>query len=219
MYRLSDLLPSGGPSEAVPGTSILVGGPPFSGQRERYLDLLTAGYEDGEGVVIITTDSSAAAIEAAFDERTGDTERLYVVDARSGATADGLTEVGNVAHVSSPGDLTGIGMKFVQALTALQRQGVHRIRVGLDSISTLIQYIGPAVVFQFLHTLAGRCEHAGLLLVTTLNTAAHDSQTVDLVSAVFDTLVQVRETEDEDRLEARVATQTGPSGWTSLSAA
>jgi hypothetical protein len=214
MYDLGDTLPTGEPTALDPGSSLLVAGPAFSGQQEVLFDVLAAGGDD-EGALVVTTDLAADRVRRAYRERTGDDDHLYVVDARGSATGPPSDDE-RLQSVSSPGDLTGIGINVVRCLRALGEQGVDRVRIGLHSISTLVQYLDHAVVFQFLHTLVGRVQATDHMLVASLVGGPGD-RTLATVGSMFDVLLQIRE--QQDGLESRVSYQTGRLPWTPFSSA
>jgi KaiC/GvpD/RAD55 family RecA-like ATPase len=210
MYDLDGALPTGEPTAVDPGSSIVVSGPAFSGQENVLFDVLAAGEEDGEGAVVVTTDLPARKVRQAYRDRGGDDDRLYVVDARGGG---GGSEGRRLQTVSSPADLTGIGIRLVQALRDLESQGVDRVRIAVHSVSTFVQYLDETVVFQFLHTLTGRVQATDHLLVASLTDGPGD-RTLDTVGSAFDVLVQIRE--QDDGFEARVTRQSLRLPWTPI---
>jgi KaiC/GvpD/RAD55 family RecA-like ATPase len=212
MYDLDGALPTGEPTAVDAGSSIVVAGPAFSGQEDVLFDVLAAGDDHGEGAVVVTTDRSARKVQQAYRDRGGDEERLYVVDARGGG-AGGNSGSRRVQTVSSPADLTGIGIRLVQALRALESQGVDRVRIAVHSVSTFVQYLDETVVFQFFHTLTGRVQATDQLLVASLTDGPGD-RTLDTVGSAFDVLVQIRE--QGDGFEARVAQETLRLPWTPI---
>jgi hypothetical protein len=209
MYDLGDALPTGEPTALDPGSSLLVSGPAFSGQQDVLFDVLAAGGNPDEGALVVTTDLAGERVRRAYRDRTGGGDDLYVVDARGGATG---TQSGGerLQTVSSPGDLTGIGINVVRCLRALRDRGVDRVRIGLHSISTLVQYLDHVTVFQFLHTLVGRVQATDHMLVASL-VDGPDERTFATVGSMFDVLLQIRE--QDDGLESRVSLQTGRLPW------
>lgn len=202
-----------------PGASVLLSGPVHSGQLGLCFDLLTPESNGDTGSLFISTDLRSKNILDEFQRRNGDVERsrYCIVDARGDQSPGAEASDDVVSFVSSPGDLTGIGIEVVRGLDILQRRGVDDVVLGVHSISTLTQYLDAATVFKFLHTLVGRCAATGVTSVGTLNAPIHDDQVVNLIASVYDVHVQIREMEHGDGFEARVlGSTTGPTAWLPL---
>jgi KaiC/GvpD/RAD55 family RecA-like ATPase len=208
--RLMDILRS----NVEPGTSVLVSGPVHGGQFGLCLDVLAGDPGESTGAVLVSTDTRAGTVRSEFRRRAGTDAPLFVVDARSGGAGEGGSDGPQVRTVSSPSDLTGIGIGVVNGLDALQRRGAHRAGLGVDSVSTLVQYLDVTTVFKFLHTVTGRCAATDVTCVGTLNAPVHDERTVNLVASAFDVHVRIREDEDGNGFEARVlGLPAGPTEW------
>lgn len=196
-----------------PGTSVLVSGPVHAGQFDLCVDLLTAKATNATGSVVITADQRVDRLVSELELLEGDTGRRYrIIDARSGQSSGPSAEEGVVATVNSPADLTGIGIELLRSLEELRTLGVGEARLGIDSISTLTQYLDPTVVFKFLHTVVGRCEASGITCIGTLNTPIHDEQELSLFASLFDVHVEIRD--GDEGFEVRVlGLDTGPTNW------
>ncbi|MFB6084032.1 MAG: hypothetical protein ABEJ94_07295, partial [Halorientalis sp.] len=131
-YRFEGL-----PIEPVkPGTNLLVAGPPFAGTKAVALRMLADGELADEGLILVAADDTGAAILDRYTEVGGtfDRSRMAVIDCGS---PDTEPEDGNVRSVSSPSDLTGIGIEFSSLYEGLYGEGIERVRIGLFSVSTL----------------------------------------------------------------------------------
>ncbi|MEF8973963.1 MAG: hypothetical protein V5A15_03640, partial [Haloarcula sp.] len=93
-----------------PGTSLLVTGPVLTGAREVGLRLLCSPDADG-GTVLVATDSDATTLLADFERHGGvlDRGRVRVIDC---AQESGDLAADSVTAVSTPADLTGIGIEY-----------------------------------------------------------------------------------------------------------
>jgi hypothetical protein len=184
------------------GTSLLVAGPSMTRTERVVFAVLATGHAAEEGVTAVSTESGEATVDATFGDIAGTVEesRFGVVDC-TGGSGEGLSGPGRVQHVPSPSDLTGVGIGITRAMESLDVR-VPRHRLGFHSLSTLLLYRSPSVVFKFCHVLASRVGDLGGLAVLTLDTDAHDEQTVNMVARAFDGAIDVRpapETADHDR--------------------
>jgi KaiC/GvpD/RAD55 family RecA-like ATPase len=218
MYDLSDVLDTDAVSSVRPGTSVLIAGPAMTGKENLAKDILADGSRRGEGALVVSTSDGAENVVADYRDRVVgvDNLQLGVVDCRAEGggeleSRDGLY----VHHVSSPGDLTGIGIGITKALESLHGAGADRGRMALMSLSTMLTYTDRETVFKFCHVLSSRLDAAGYLGVFTIDTGAHDEQTLQVIKQAFDGLVEIRDG-DAGR-EARVLGLTdGPTAWAAL---
>jgi hypothetical protein len=92
--------------------------------------------------------------------------------------------------VSNPGDLTGIGItvsEVLQQWSASDEPIVSCFR----SLTSLLQYADLQTAYKFLHVLTGRFETAGVRSHFHLDPGAHDDQTVNTLTSLFDAVVRV----------------------------
>ena len=185
--------------EVKSGTNLLVSGPPLSGKRSAGLDVLAAGADAGEGAIVVSTQDGAKRILDAFDERgldgAGGGRSIAVIDCitKQMGGNDPL-EDDRAAYASSPADLTGIGIHFSEFLQTLYSdRGVERNRVLLHSLSTLLMYADLQTVFRFLHVFTGRIQSVDGLGLYTIDSTAHDDQTLNTVRQLFDGIVTTTE--------------------------
>jgi hypothetical protein len=199
------------PLEPIPaGTNILLSGPSINGTRQLLLELL-ADNDGNDGVMLVSTDDSAEATAKAFEDAGGvfDTSRTCVLD----CTKDGTSGDGPIREVSSPADLTGIGMEFSSLYESLLGREHPRARIGLDSVSTLLMFAEDfRAVFRFLHTLTSRIRTGEGLGVATIDPEATDQKALGTISQAFDARFDVREG-GEFRVRGL---DDQPDGWLSV---
>jgi KaiC/GvpD/RAD55 family RecA-like ATPase len=216
MYDLTDVLAFDALSAIRPGSSLLVSGPAMTGKEDLAYSLLADGLRRGEGAVVLTTGDSAEAVIDELRDRVPDLDEslVAVVDCRGeGGRSSERTPGGSfVYHVSSPGEITGIGIGITKSLETLHEQGAETGRFALTSLSTILTYTDQKVVFKLCHVLSSRLDSAGYLGVFTVDSAAHDDQTLQVVKQAFDGMVEIRD--GDDGREARVLGLEGqPSDW------
>ncbi|WP_420842321.1 RAD55 family ATPase [Haloarcula pellucida] len=216
MYDLSSVLDFDALSEVRPGSSILISGPAMTGKQRLAYDILADGARDGDGTVVVTTGDDATDVVAEFRERVPELEesQLGVVDCRREGGSDNSSVDGAYVHqVSSPGDLTGIGIGITKTLEGLHNSGRDRGRLALVSLSTMLTYTDKKTVFKFCHVLSSRLDAADYIGVFTIDSGAHDQQTIQVIKQAFDGLIEVRDADGGGR-ESRVLGFSGePTDW------
>ncbi|MGM0397923.1 MAG: RAD55 family ATPase [Halobacteriota archaeon] len=216
MYDLDAILPPALVSEVAPGTNLLVSGPSMSGKRQLMLRMMAHGASLGEGGVVVTTKDPATDIFEDYRAlRDGDDEFLRLIDCVSSQSG---SEIGNamVQSVSSPGDLTGIGIEFSEVAKEAGGNGVERLRIGFDSITPLLMYVDLQRLFRFLHVFTSQIQSNDWLGLFAIDPSSHEEQTVSTISQLFDGVVDIRVPEDGGR-EARVRGVTpSPTEWVAL---
>ncbi|WP_380678144.1 RAD55 family ATPase [Salinigranum sp. GCM10025319] len=192
MYDLSPALDA----EVQPGTNILLAGPPLTGKRALAFDILASGVEADEGAVVVSTKDSAQRVLSDLERRFDYENRpVAVVDCVTKQQGiNDVTETERVKYVSSPVDMTGIGIKLSEILEEFyQRREIQQNRVMLHSLSTLLMYSDLQTVFRFLHVFTGRLQSVDALGLFAIDSTAHDDQTMNTLKQLFDGIVTTHE--------------------------
>lgn len=212
-YDVGGIVPVEGFSSVDAGTNVLVSGPPMLGKQRLALELLAAGTPD-EHAVAVTPDTDGERIRDRFGDVDGGTpDRLRIVDC-TGATGQGsMDDSETVKFVSSPGDLTGIGMGFVKCTREIGAAVEDGLRLAVLSLSTLMRYANADRTFNFMHTVTGRVSAADYLGLATLDPTMHDVASANTLSSLFDVVLELREADDGSR-EVRALGHSGsPRSW------
>lgn len=101
--------------------------------------------------------------------------------------------------VEQPDDLQGIGTAVSQYCERWDREE-YDIVVCFDSLTELLDYASPEVVFQFCHVLTSRLDSVDALAHFHLDPDAHSDETVATFQSIFD--ATVGETTEADAIEA-----------------
>jgi len=182
------------------GTSILVAGPSHVGTKELAYRMLVG--DDDEGVIILTTNATAADITADC-EAVGievSPDRMGIVDCLD---SDDSGVPARVLTVSNAQDLTGIGMRYSKLYSDFHAEGVTAVRTGLFSISTVLSLTELQTVSRFVHTLVGRVSKVGGLGVFLVDPAMHDERELRTISQFCDGRIDVREGEAGPELRSQ----------------
>jgi len=195
MYDLGSAF---GNATLAPGSNLLVSGPPLSGKRRMALEVLADGSDrgEGEGVIVVTTRDSANRVLSDYEALVSDPQSVDIgivdcVTKHQGRTA---RDTDIVKYASSPEDMTGIGIKFSEFVEEFQTErGIENVRVLVDSLSTLLMYSDVQTVFRFMHVFTSRIENADTMGLHTVESTAHDEETLNTLRQLFDHAVSVDE--------------------------
>ncbi|RXK50273.1 DUF7504 family protein [Halorientalis pallida] len=202
------------PGALPTGESVLIAGPAMTGKRRLLFDLVGAS-PDGAALLVTTKRGADRFRENFLTGRDADDWTLRSVDCVS--RSRGFTQhrdSDTVKYVTSAGDLTGVGI----AASGFLREFYHadrEARVGLHSLSTMLMYADLRRVYQFAHVLTGRIESSGFAGAFTLDTTARNTESLDVLTQVFDALVEVREEGSGPELKVRGG-DFGPRTWTAF---
>jgi hypothetical protein len=97
----------------------------------------------------------------------------------------GVTASPWVTTVGSPGDLTGLGVRIEEALSAWADEP-GSVELCFHSLTTLCQYVDERAVFRFCHTVTRHLAAVGASSHFHLDPGAVDERTVATLSALFD---------------------------------
>jgi hypothetical protein len=90
--------------------------------------------------------------------------------------------------------MTGIGIKFSEVLEEFyQTRGIDHNRVMLHSLSTLLMYSDLQTVFRFLHVFTGRVQSIDGFGLFSIDSTAHDDQTMNTLKQLFDGIITTHE--------------------------
>jgi hypothetical protein len=202
------------PTALSTGESVLIAGPAMTGKRRLLFDLV--GSSPDESALLISTKREADGFRSNFlDGRDGDDWAVRSVDCVSRHRGiDRVRDSATVKHASSAGDLTGVGI----AVSGFMREFYHEdreARLGLHSLSTMLMYADLRRVYQFVHVMTGRIDSSGFAGAFTLDTTARNTESLDVLTQLFDALVEVRDDGDEPELRVRGG-DFGPRNWTAF---
>lgn len=176
--------------------NVLLLAPPMDACAEDgCVDLLTRRAPADEDVLYVTFVQSPDERLDAWGARMGDDRPasvgfVDVGDPSRSAAAAGRTDGGpgspvSVQSVSSPGNLTDLGIKISDFLTDWEADGRHTA-VCFHSLTTLLQYADVQRAFRFLHVLTGRVRSIDGSAHYHMDPSAHEEQTVNTLTTLFD---------------------------------
>lgn len=204
--------------DVAPGANVLVAGPPMTGKRRLLFDLV--GGSASRTGAFVTSKKPARKMAAWFAATRPDPEawRLSFVDCTgsNGRERRSQTrEIEDLRVVSSPGDLTGVGIELTGILRDWHRgETVTDPRVGLHTLSTMLMYADLKRVYQFLHVVTARVATVDGVGVYTLDIGA-GGDTHEALTQLFDAMVEVRAGDEGSEFRVRGG-DFGPRSWTTF---
>ena len=124
-----------------------------------------------------------------------------VIDAITKSSTPGITDTPRLTFVSSPTDLTGIGIKFSSMIESIFEETFSDGETGLfpppirfcvNSISTLMMYRKLEVLYQFLHILTAKQKKIEGVGIYLLNSESFDDKTLSLVKQLMTGVIEVK---------------------------
>lgn len=180
--------------------AVLVSGPPLTGKYQLMLQIISAFCEQ---CIIISTKNQATKIREDMQELGAGipTEYIGVIDSVSHRESmNDLTETENTKYVSSPQNMTGIGVKFTDLYSRFTEDldGGYT-GVGIHSISQLLMHSDIKTVYQFLQVLTGQIRSAEWMGVAVVETGVTEDENLQLLQHHFDGIIETRENGDGQR--------------------
>lgn len=198
------------PGALQSGQSVLVSGPPMTGKYEVLLRQLTSS---ADHLIVVSTDTPADQIRLdVADYADIPEEALGIVDCTSKASGKEVSNTDTVRYVSSPENLTQVGVQF----TALSEQFQGKdVAVGLHSLSPLLMYWDVDRVYQFLRVFLDRVRSSSWCCAAVIGSTMHDEQILHTLYDPFDEIIETREG-DEGRQLRRRGRREAASEWISF---
>jgi len=210
-YDVGDLLPV---SSFDAGTNVLVTGSAGSGKTYLGARILAEGADGNEGSLAVTTDGNADEILELYREKADDGSLHFVDCTGAGSGSPDGFPSDRFETVSSPGDMTGVGVAF-EKYTKRVGERVEGSRVMYDSLTTLLRYVDQKRAYRFVDILTGRFRAEDCLSVFTLDGGTVDEKTSSMFTHEFDVEVSLR-VEDGTREVSVSGDSDAPDGWTPL---
>lgn len=114
------------------------------------------------------------------------------VAADTGGDTDLMAPNKPVESVSSPTDLTGLGIRITEFLRDWE-DNENRTVVCFDSLTSLLQYVELETAYEFLHILTGRLAAVDAFAHFHMDPDAHDEQTIESVTSLMDAVVELED--------------------------
>lgn len=145
------------------------------------------------GLTFTSVDRRLDTWQTRLDELPAELQFISVGDQMRSAAEQAGTEtrpgLPSIETVSSPADLTGIGIAVTKALEQWQGNGNQTV-ICFHTLTTLLQYADIEITYRFLHVLTSRMESTGAVAHYHLDPTAHDRQTINTLLSLYDAVVE-----------------------------
>jgi KaiC/GvpD/RAD55 family RecA-like ATPase len=180
-------------------TNVLLGAPSLAqGTDQVCVDLLTQGDPEEMKVLWVSftkpADACLSQWRAQHDVDPATFGAIVVGDTVGDENAGNIDSQA-VQRITNPSDLTGIGIKVGEFVSAQEGQ----IVVCVDSLTALLQYVDLETAYEFLHALTGQLYSAGAVSHFHIDPSAHSDEEVDTLLSLFDASVELGGEEPEVR--------------------
>ncbi|NLA39236.1 MAG: hypothetical protein GX882_07655 [Methanomicrobiales archaeon] len=164
----------------------------------------------GEWTVAISTDERASDIMGAFRRQGANRSQIGIIDAITKSSVPTLRDTARAKFVTSPLDLTSIGIKFSRMVENMWKEAVMAespgpmpppVRLCLNSASTILMYARLEVTFKFLHVITNRIKKLEGLGIYILNSESFDERTVAAIRQLMSMVVEVRIDDERQSVE------------------
>jgi len=181
------------------GTNILLLAPSMSSAEQLAYALIKP--VPGEFSIVLSTNERAAEVVDFFKFSGCDKRFVGVIDAITKSSTPGIADTPRLMFVSSPTDLTGIGIKFSNMIESIfegtfsdGESGLFPppIRFCVNSISTLLMYRKLEVLYQFLHILTAKQRKIEGFALYLLNNESFDDRTLSLIKQLMNGVIEVK---------------------------
>lgn len=193
-----------------PGSNILILAPSMSsGERLGYS---VARPARGEYALILSTVMRAVDLLDLFSESHIDPSRIGIIDAVSKLSTPDISDSTQVRYVSSPSDLTGIGIKFSSMVESIfsgefadsgDALFPPPIRFYIDSLTTLLMYRRLEVIYQFLHVVTAKLKKMDAIGIYALNNESFDEKTLSLIKQLMNVVIEIKNEQHGDFLRVK----------------
>lgn len=172
-------------------SNILILGPPGPEKVDVALRFMEQGVEDGDGLVYITTDAGPGEIEGKSSVLAEHTNRdLMFIDCYSwtlGAAPEGRKDI----IVPGPSALNDLSIGIAQAMQKLFKPE-KKMRVVMQSLSTLLLYNNPEVVYRFTQITGARLKGSNATTLFLIEEGMYDEKIVMTIKHLVDAVIEVK---------------------------
>jgi len=164
----------------------------------------------GEWTVAISTDERAADVMGALRRLGAERSQIGIIDAVTKSSVPTLRDTARAKFITSPLDLTSMGIKFSRMVEDMWKEGAMAdppgpmpppVRLCFNSISTLLMYAQLEVTFKFLHVITNRMKKLEGIAIYVLNSDSFDGRTIATIKQLMNIVIEVRTDDGRQSVE------------------
>jgi KaiC/GvpD/RAD55 family RecA-like ATPase len=174
-------------------TNIVLSGDLFSGRDIMSHFFIKAGLQNDEACILVSTNDTAEKIVENLEGIKLDNFSIIdCVSSRFGATIE-LPFFEQIRYIENPMDLTMIMVALNEFMDLfILHKNIKRVRVVIDSVSTLLMYSNLRTVFKFLYVLTTLVKSTEGLCVLLKEELAHDDIEVRTIQQLAQALIIIQ---------------------------
>ncbi|MGB9635613.1 MAG: RAD55 family ATPase, partial [Candidatus Micrarchaeia archaeon] len=172
-------------------SNVLVIGPPGTEKVMLAVRFISGGIESGDGMVYITTDLQPSEIEEKNPELSGHTNKeLLFIDCYSWTLGAQQSERKDIT-VPGPSALNDLSIGIAQAMQKLFKPE-RKLRVVFQSLSTLLLYNNPEVIYRFTQITGARLKGSNATTLFLIEEGMHDDKVVTTLKHLVDSVIEIK---------------------------
>jgi hypothetical protein len=189
------------------GSNILILAPPMSYAEQLAFALVRP--LPGEYSIILSTNERASEVVDYFKQNGSDKRFVGVIDAITKSSTPAIADTQRLMFVTSPTDLTGIGIKFSNMIESIFEGKFSEgepglfpppIRFCINSISTLLMFRRLEILYQFLHVITAKLKKTEGVGIYLINKESFDDKTISLIKQLMTAVIEIKVTDDGNYL-------------------
>lgn len=171
--------------------NVLVIGPPGIEKVMVAIRFIETGAETGDGMVYITTDIAPTELEEKSKKMGEQVNKdLVFIDCYSwtlGAQQSARKDI----MVPGPSALNDLSIGIAQAMQKLFKPE-KKLRVVMQSLSTLLLYNNPEVVYRFTQITGARLKSSNASTLFLIEEGMHDEKVIVTIKHLMDAVIEVK---------------------------
>ncbi len=182
-----------------PGSLCIVMGEPLCGKEVLAKEFFYRGLEKGEAGIYITTNNFAEDVSSEMEDfgwfltSYGEEEKVAykIIDTYTQTVNPNVEDTKTVMYVPAATDLAGLSSKIVEAIISLT-ENFRRLRMVLDSLSSIITFTTDAAAIRFLSFLKARMRLVKGLFVTLLESELTEKNVMMQILQLADVIIEIK---------------------------
>lgn len=172
-------------------SNVLVIGPPGPEKVSIAQKFIQQGLNDGDGSLYITTDVGPKEIEENNSDLAQHTNKdLLFIDCYSWTLGEQPADRKDIM-VPGPSALNDLSIGIAQAMQKLFKPD-RKLRVVVHSLSTLLLYNNPEVVYRFTQITGARLKSSNATTLFIIEEGMHDSKVITTIKHLVDSVIEVK---------------------------
>ncbi len=178
--------------------NVLLLGDPLCGKKPLMMQFIWEGLKMNIPGIFVLTDFGFSEWKTMMEgsgwgiseyEKTG---LLQIIDCYSKSFDPGVQDEGIVAYASGSGDLSEISMQL-NGLQGQIMQIADNHRLGMHSLSSLLETNPPESVYRFMQFITGKFRRSGAAAMYALEKGMHDEKDEKMVEHLMDCVIEFQE--------------------------